>query len=156
MVLWWWWWRRWCGVCLTCGGVLQLEQEKTLGICQLSLGSKTGSQQRRYFRDNRFKRFKEAITDFRGFNSISPGETWAFYLGARRSSLTSGFLTSPPAPHPPTYPLLRLEVLYDIWGPWPRGSETEKGAEIRDNQRKQGKGGDITEIKELEIIREIK
>ena len=83
--------------------VLQLEQEKTLGICQLSLGSKTGSQQRRYFRDNRFKRFKEAITDFRGFNSISPGETWAFYLGARRSSLTSRFLTSPLAPPIPSF-----------------------------------------------------
>ena len=152
--MYWWlrlrWWCLWCfgGVCLTCGVVLGLGQERTLGICDLL--ARKQAEQRRYFGDKRFKRFKEAITNFRGFNRVSPAKTWALYLVAWRSSLTSRFLTSP------SPPFLRLEVLYDIWGPWPRGSETEKGAEIGDNQGKQGKGGDITEIRGPEIIQEIK
>ena len=114
--------------------LLGLWQERTLGICDLLAWKQ--AEQRRYIGDKRFNRSEEAITNFRDFTR---------HHGRHRPciSVYGGlfdiwFLTS--------RPLLRLEVLQDIWGPWPRGSETEKDAEIGDNQGKQGKGGDITEI----------
>ena len=118
--------------------LLGCEQEKTLGIVDLL--ARKQAEQRRYFGDKRFKRFNEPIVDFRVFNRISPDKRWAFYLVAWRFLWRLG-------KWPPTPPILCVEVLRDILGPWPRASETEKGDEIGDNQRKQGKGGDITEIR---------
>ena len=66
----------WCLSDMWC--VLGLGQERTLGICDLL--ARKQAEQRRYFGDKRFNRFKEAITSFRVFNRVSPAETWALYL----------------------------------------------------------------------------
>ena len=66
----------WCLSDMWC--VLQLGQEGTLGICDLL--ARKQAEERRYFGDKRFNRFKEAITSFRVFSRVSPAETWALYL----------------------------------------------------------------------------
>ena len=66
----------WCLSDMWC--VLRLGQERTLGICDLL--ARKQAEERRYFGDKRFNRFKEAITSFRVFNRVSPAETWALYL----------------------------------------------------------------------------
>ena len=101
-VVYWW----WCGVYLKCGGgavgdgynvkygggvlvVVWCLSDMWCGAWAWArkdawhlrpLGSKTGREQRRYFGDKRFNRFKEAITNFRVFNRRSPTKTWALCI----------------------------------------------------------------------------